>query len=272
MPKRCSEPRRAAPLAALLAGLLCACAPLTLGEEQQLGYQVEQQMRRELLFLNDRVVSDYVSDLGERLVAASGPQAFQYHFYVVLDPEINASAAPAGHVYVNTGTILEARNVSELAGVMAHEVGHVVRRHIANNYNRRRNTQVGANLLVAAAAIVAGGGAANLASFGSGVAAMAYLNSFGREAENEADVFAVEVLPKAGYHPEGLASFFETLVLEGQGQSASFLSSHPATQDRIDATRAAIGKLPSLEGLAHDDGGKLEIIQRRIQILTGATR
>ena len=110
--------------------LLLACGPITLSEEQRLGYQFEQQMRSELPLVHARVINDYVRGMGRDIVDAAGPQPFDYKFFVVQDREINAFAGPAGNVYVNTETILRARNASELAGVMAHEVGHVAKRHI----------------------------------------------------------------------------------------------------------------------------------------------
>ena len=272
MPRRCASPRafsrRAAPLLLLL--WLAACGPITVSQEQRLGYDFEHAMRRELVFVHDRVVNEYVNDMGNEFVRAAGPQPFDYHFYVVDDDEINAFAGPAGHIYVHTETILKARNVSELAGVIAHEVGHVALRHVADNYNRQRNTQIGQDILVAGASILGGGAMGSVAQLGTGLAGMAYLNTFGREAEMEADAFAVEVLTEAGYDPNGLVTFFQTLTHEAQGkaQAPSFLSSHPATSDRIESTSAAIEALPSTAGLRVNDGGKLEIIQRRIQLLT----
>jgi predicted Zn-dependent protease len=188
---------------------------------------------------------------------------------VVEDDDINAFAAPAGHVYIHTGTILVAENVSELAGVIAHEIGHVARRHIAQNYNRQRNMGIGHQAAVLAAGIFGGGAAATAAKLGGGLAAMAYLNSFGREAEMEADTFAVETMPRAGYDPNGLVTFFETLRLESGDRPADFLSSHPATADRAEAARALIAAQPPTEGLAAHDNGRLEIIQRRIELVMG---
>jgi predicted Zn-dependent protease len=269
MPRNSSRRRRLPrPSRLLLLALVTACGPLTVTEEQRLGYQFEQEMRRELPFVHDRVIHDYVREMGEDIVRASGPQPFEYRFYVVEDENINAFAGPAGHIYVHTETILRARSASELAGVIAHEVGHVARRHIANNYNRQRNAKIGTNILAAGAGMLAGGAAANAASLGGGLAAMAYLNSFGREAEMEADAFAVEVLPKAGYDPEGLVTFFQLLQEEGGAEAPTFLSSHPATKDRIAATEAALASLPHDPTLRVRDGGKLEIIQRRILLVT----
>jgi predicted Zn-dependent protease len=256
--------------AALLVGLsLLGCGTLSVPEEQALGRQMNAEIRRGLVFLPDRVVEKYVRDIGEDILRAAGPQPFEYHFYVVEDDAINAFAAPAGHVYIHTQTILAASNVSELAGVIAHEIGHVVRRHIAENYNRQRNTGIGYQAAVLAAGILGGGAAATAAQLGGGLAAVAYINSFGREAEREADSFAVETMPRAGYDPDGLVTFFQTLQQESGDTPSDFLSSHPATAERAAAAREQIAALPATQGLKVHDNGRLEIIQRRIEILMG---
>ena len=275
MRRSCCRPGPIGRLAPVCVLLLVACGPISVSQEQQLGYQFEQQMRGELPLVHDRVINDYVRSMGEDIVSAAGPQPFDYRFFVVEDHEINAFAGPAGHIYLHTETILRARSASELAGVIAHEVGHVAERHIAENYNRQRNTKIGADVLTAAAGIAGGGLMANAASLGGGLAAMAYLNSFGREAEMEADSFAIDVLPRAGFDQEGLASFFE--LLEGEedeqgGSMPSFMSSHPATEDRIEAARQALEALPPTPGLKVHDGGRLEIIQRRILLLDRSRR
>ena len=268
MPRSSPRPRRLGAGTALLAVLL-GCGTLTVPQEQQLGAQVAYQMQSELPLLRDYTVRDYVDDIGQRVVAASGPQPFDYTFEVVVDADINAFAAPAGYIYVHTGTILAARNVSELAGVIAHEVGHVVERHIAENYNRQQNTRLAQQAVVLGASMFGYGG---MASLGTDIAALAVLNSFGREAEEEADEFAVRVLPAAGYDPEGLLTFFETLLRETGPGSSSFLSSHPATADRIADTRARIAAQPRTGDLKVTDRGRLEIIQRRIVLLTRPRR
>jgi len=259
--------RLPAALLALLAAL--GCGTLSVQEEQALGRQMNGEIRRGLVFLSDRVVERYVREIGADILRAAGPQPFEYHFYVVEDDDINAFAAPAGHIYINTQTILAAANVSELAGVIAHEIGHVACRHIAENYNRQRNTGIGVRAAVLAAAVLGGGAAATAAQLGGGLAAVAYLNSFSREAEMEADAFAVDTLPRAGYDPNGLVTFFQTLSAEKGGAQADFLSSHPATADRAAAARARIDALPPTQGLEVDDNGRLEIIQRRIEVLMG---
>jgi predicted Zn-dependent protease len=266
-PREGSRGARAVALAALVAVL--ACGTLSIPQERKLGEDANRQIRQQVKLLRDRVVHDYVANLGGEIVAAAGPQPFEYEFYVVEDDQINAFALPAGFIYVHTETILKARNVSELAGVVGHEVGHVARRHIAQNYNRQRNTGILHQIAVIGAGVAGGSTAAGAVNLLGGVAGVAYLNTFGREAEADADAFAVEVLPRAGYDPRGLVSFFDTLAREGGAGGPSFLSSHPAPKDRIQATSALIAAARLPPNLEVSDGGRLEIIQQRIRLLVG---
>ena len=261
----------------LIAGLLCglvllqpACTTLSVPEEQKLGSEAARELRKQLDLVRDEWVIGYVNGIGREVVAASGPQPYPYEFYVVDDETLNAFALPAGYVYIHTAIILEAANVSELAGVMAHEVGHVALRHVAHNYNRKRNTSLLYNLFAVAVSLFVPGYAAAGGQLLGQLAAVAYVNQFTREAEAEADAFAVEVLPRAGYDPNGLVSFFETLREQGGPHVPEFLASHPATEHRIEDTRALISRSELPPGLKVSDGGELEIIQRRIELLTSA--
>jgi predicted Zn-dependent protease len=175
----------------LLLAPLAACAPLSIQQEQRLGREMSRELRAQLLFVRDEVVAQYVADIGNQVIEAAGRQPFTYHFYVVEDPELNAFAAPAGYIYVHTGTILAARNASELVAVIAHEVGHVAWRHIANNYNRRMNTGIAYQMGVLVGAAFGGGLGASIAQLGGALAGTVYLKQFGREAETQADAFAV---------------------------------------------------------------------------------
>lgn len=249
-------------ICALLAvAAAAACAPLSVDEERSLGADYSRSFRRRADLLRNPVVTGYVSAIGHRLLEQAGSQPFTYRFDVVAKPEVNAFAAPAGHIYLYTGTLLKARNVSELAGVIAHEIGHVARRHIANNFNRTLATNILHQVGVVAAEIAAGPGAGRAAQTFGGIAAMGYLNTFSREAEHEADAFAVQLMFRAGYDPRGLASFFETLKKEGPRSAPAFLSSHPTPSTRIANARRMIRGLPAGAPLQVHDGGKLEQVQ-----------
>ena len=266
-----SAPRASVVFAAgWLAGgsLLLACATLTTDQEQDLGEDAARALRKELDFVRDPWVVDYVDSLGDRLLAAAGPQPFDFQFYVVRDPALNAYALPAGYIYVNTGILLDAANVSELAGVLAHEIGHVVLRHVAENYNRQRNTQLFYETTSVLASVLVGGYAAAGGQVVGQLLAVAYVNQFSREDEQEADAFALEILPRAGYDPNGLLTFFETLQAQwGRAEVPVFLSSHPTTATRIEAAAASIAAAPLPGDLQVSDRGRLQIIQRRIELL-----
>ena len=257
-------------VAGWLAGgsLLLACATLDTDQEQDLGEDVARALAEELDFVRDPWVVDYVDSLGRELLKAAGPQPFAFRFYVVRDPELNAFALPAGYIYMNTGILLEAANVSELAGVLAHEIGHVALHHVAENYNRQRNTQLGYEAVSVLASVLVGGYAAAVGQGLGQLAAVAYLNQFSREAEEGADAFAVEILPRAGYDPNGLLTFFETLqARSGRSGMLPFLSSHPTTAARIEDAARRIAAAPLPADLRVSDSGRLEIIQRRIELL-----
>ena len=255
---------------ALLAwgGLVLACATLSEDQEQDLGEQAAREMRRQLDFVRDPWVVDYVEDIGQELLSAAGPQPFDFRFQVVRDPELNAFALPAGYIYLNTGILLEVANVSELAGVMAHEIGHVALHHVAQNYQRQRNTRLAYDTASVLASVFVGGPAAAGGQLVGQLAVVAYLNQFSREAEEQADAFAVAILPQAGYDPNGLLTFFETLKAEsGSAGVPIFLSSHPPTDLRIEETAGRIASASLPTHLRVSDDGRLEIIQRRIELL-----
>ena len=247
--------------------LTIGCGTLSIPKEKKLGEELAVAAKKELDFINDRVVVGYVRRIGNEIVASAGPQPFDYTFYVIQADSINAFAMPAGHIYVHSETILKARNVSELAGVIAHEIGHVAKRHIAQNYNRARNTSVLQQVAVIGVGVAAGGNAAGAANILTGLGAMAYLNRFTREAEAEADAFAVETMAPAGYHPSGLLTFFVTLQNEGGDAPPAFLSDHPTTRERIETGKALIDSMQLSTRVRVDDGGRLEIIQQRIRLL-----
>ncbi len=257
----------------MICGLLAAaCAPLSVDRERSLGADFSRDFNRRTVLVRDPAVTRYVSAIGQRLLKHAGPQPFTYRFHVVPKTGINAFAAPAGYIYIYTGTILEARNVSELAGVMAHEIGHVAKRHVADNFNRALTTNILHQVGIVAAEITAGPRAGSAARTLGGLVAMGYLNTFSREAEHEADAFAVRVMFKAGYDPRGLATFFGTLKRKGGRSTPAFLSSHPATSARIANTRRMIAELPRDARLERHDNGRLEQIQGILRKTAGKHR
>ncbi|MDE0212513.1 MAG: M48 family metallopeptidase [Deltaproteobacteria bacterium] len=247
---------------ALLLAALGACAPLSVDDERSLGADFARNFEHRTELVRDPTVTRYVSAIGTRLLERADPQPFTYYFKVIPNNDVNAFAAPAGHIYLYTGTILRARNVSELAGVIAHEIGHVVKRHVARNFNRAIATNILRQAGTAAVEIAVGTDAGRATAVLGGIAAMGYLNTFSREAEHEADAFALGLMYRAGYDPRGLVSFFETLQSEKGRSTPTFLSSHPKTSVRIANARKLIERLPQGVRLEAEDGGRLREVQR----------
>ena len=239
-----------------------------------MGRQAQRQMRAENTLLRDLVTVNYIRELGAKLVAAARPTPFDIRFYVVEDDDLNAGAYPGGTIIIHTGIIQAAKDVSELASVLAHEISHVTDRHFAKRYNKSRNTGVVAQAAVIAAGILTGSQqVANAASLGTQIAGKAYLAGYSREDESAADTLAIETLVKAGYDPEGMVRFFDFLQQEqGGGGGPGFLMTHPSAADRAERTRALVAAAIAAEPerrFKRDDGGKLEIIQRRLELIIG---
>jgi predicted Zn-dependent protease len=269
-----STPRKATATALLLSLCLpaAACTPrmLTVAEERQIGEANQQAIRQQNLLLRDRVIVTYVRKLGAELAKAAPPSPYDLRFYVVESDDIGAFAIAGGSIYVNTGTILKAQNRAELAGVMAHEIGHVTQRHIIQNFQKIQKANFFQRMFATIIGLVTGNPyALNTGDLLIGIGGATYTASFSRDYEREADNVGVETLIRADYDPERLASFFETLMKEEPKSGIpQFLSTHPATPERIQNVRALIAAAPKL-GDRRTEDEKLAAIQKRIKLIQG---
>ncbi len=222
---------------------------ISIEEEWQMGQQLERQIASELTLVNDATANAYINSIGQRIVSQTPMANLPWKFHIVADPAINAFNVPGGHVYVNTGLIAAADNVSELAGVMAHEIAHGVERH-----GTERITQVyGLNVI---ASLVLGQNPDILEQIVAQVVGTGTVASMSRGAEREADQLGVRYMHAAGYNPDGMASFFGKLLAEeGRGSSSveRFFATHPLTQDRIRDVERQAASLPNRQGLITRD-------------------
>ncbi|MFQ5893239.1 MAG: M48 family metallopeptidase, partial [Nitrospinota bacterium] len=221
---------------------------LTEGQELELGRRASFEIERKLQLLDNPLVVGYVENLGRKLVDVSGRPTIPYTFKVVDAKEVNAFALPGGYVYVFRGLLLAADEESELAGVMAHEVGHVVARHGVEQLRRAQLFSLGAAVF---GQLLGGGGQAqsgpNIAELAVSLIGTGTYLSFSREAEAEADRLGVRMLYDAGYTPESFVTFLEKLEARRGRDPLSlreFFSTHPSPAQRRANVGGLIARLP----------------------------
>jgi predicted Zn-dependent protease len=211
-------------------------------QEQQLGLQVKSELeqKQHVKYLPDPVVNSYVQSVIDRILpfAKNDRPNQKWELHVIDDLKtVNAFATPGGYIYVYSGLLVEAGNEAELAGVLAHECGHVVARHIARQ-------MVNTYGLQAVLSLALGKNPSLLQQLAGGIAAKGTMLANSRSDETEADEYGARYASRAGYDPRGLVTFFEKL-LQKQGSEPkvlSWLSDHPATADRIEHINALIAE------------------------------
>ena len=225
-------------LVAVAASATAACA-ISTQQEVQLGATYATQIDTQLPMIRDAQVLNYVSALGNQLAAVTDTRGLTWHFAVVDSKEVNAFAVPGGWVYVNRGLIARAQTMDQLAGVLAHEIGHVTLRHTVQQMQQSDQMNGG---LVALCTLT------NVCDTGAGQAAIsvggsALFAKFSRQDEAEADAEGVKTTIKAGIDPHGLPTMFRILLDERKTNPTAvdaFFATHPLEEDRITATNAQI--------------------------------
>jgi beta-barrel assembly-enhancing protease len=223
-------------------GAGCAISPQ---QEAEMGAQYAAEINRQLPIVQDAAVHRYLNVLGTQ-IAQHVQRPFNYRFYVVNANQINAFAVPGGHIYINRGLIERTRNLSELAGVLAHEIAHVEERHSAEMLERVQRAEMGLTV----AYVLTGRAPGGLERAAVNAAGGLWMASHSREAEREADATAVPLLVRAGIDPRGLSTFFQVLMEEQQrapSRVEQWFSTHPLTAERMAETQAQIEQIPAAQ-------------------------
>jgi hypothetical protein len=217
----------------------------TIEQEVQIGQKGVAEVERGLkLLAPSHPMSKYISSLGQRLAAKAPGYKFPYTFKVVREKSINAFALPGGPVYVHTG-LIEAATESELAGVMGHEISHVVMRHSTRQASRQMKAQLPLAILGGVLGAGVGGWAGSLAQMGMSLTAGSVLMKYSREAETEADMVGAQIIYDAGYNPRSVVTFFQKLAQQSGGRSGpQFLSSHPDPGNRAQDISKILSRFP----------------------------
>ena len=225
-------------------------------QDVEIGREAAAEVRKQYPIITDSQIRAYVERLGDRLVEAAPRElnnpVFEYSFTPVNLKDINAFALPGGPMFVNRGMIEAAATEGEVAGVMAHELAHVLLRHGTANATKAQGFQIGA-LAGAIAGAVIGGGLGEVISQGSQFGLGTWLMKYGREYERQADIVGVQIMARAGYDPRDLAHMFETIQRQGGNGGPEWLSSHPNPGNRTqyinqEASQLRIASRPNDSG------------------------
>lgn len=236
-------------------------------QEIDMGRSYSSQLNGKLDLVDDPQITQYVERVGRRLVEASMRRDLEYRFFVVNTKEINAFALPGGFIYVNRGLIERADNESELAGVIGHEIGHVVGKHSLKQLSKKlllAGITVGAGLAVSAKSKKWG----EVVAIAGGVGVFFASLKYSRDDEREADWLALTELDKAGYSPWGMVSFFEKLESDSKGRGLpAFLSTHPLPRERKANMRQQIADLNIGERGSLPSSREFEVCRKRLTAL-----
>ncbi|MGR9106987.1 MAG: beta-barrel assembly-enhancing protease [Gammaproteobacteria bacterium] len=239
-------------------------------QEQELGAAFFRNLHSSVRINQDLEIDDFIESLGERLAGNSDNPLQPFHFFVVIDPAINAFAGPGGYIGVNSGLILITESESELASVVAHEIAHVTQRHLYRAFEAAsRLTIPSAAALLAAILIGTQSPALGQAAL---IAAQAgstqYQIDFTRDNEQEADRVGMQDLVRSDFDPRAMPTFFERLDRSsryyGEGPP-EFLRTHPVTASRVADTRGRAEKFPYRQFL---DSTEYLLMRAKLRVLT----
>jgi len=211
--------------------------PLTIAQEKEMGRKFFIEVKRQLPIISDPVLNRYYNELGQYLVNHLEERHFNYHFYLIDNPTLNAFSGPAGYVFMYRGLFLIFDTEDELAAVTAHEIAHVKCRHIAKRLTRGKKIGLATLVAILAGALLASEGEATSAITTTSMAAsMAISLKYSRQDEEEADRHGLDLLLKAGYEGKAMVSAFRKLArfsLESPGRIPAYLKTHPDIGIRI---------------------------------------
>jgi len=254
------------PIACAVAALGLSITLVSVQEEIAIGRQANAQARRQLSQLRDPTTTRYVAELGRRLARVAPGPKYPYSFVVTDYREVNAFALPGGPVWINRGVLQIAGNESQVAGVLAHEIAHVARRHAADQLTKTIVANWGLGLL---SSILGNTGGATTAQIAARLIAEGAFLKFSRDDERDADQVGLQILRRAGWDGRGMVELFEVLQrtsARNPGAVEAFFSTHPSPADRIQSLQAGVAKRRG----GRRDSSRFHDVQRHIARLPPA--
>jgi len=213
-------------------------------QDIQLGQEAAAEVRKKSTLVKDPVLTEYVNEIGRRLAQSreAKDSGFNFTFEVVADPAINAFALPGGPMFINTGLLKAIDNEAQLAGVMGHEMSHVILRHGTNQASKADLIQI--PLALAGQLTDNDAMMGQLAQLGIGLGADSVLLKFSRTHESQADLMGSHMMAEAGYDPIQMARFFNKLKTTDTADAIEFISDHPSPVNRAHAIALESTRLP----------------------------
>jgi predicted Zn-dependent protease len=240
-------------------------ASFTIEDEKKLGKEFYEKLQKGDFLLQNEQANNYITLLGKRVLAFSEKAPFDFQFSIIRSSAINAFATPGGYVYVNQGLINLVENEAELAGVLAHEIGHVNGHHIAETIDRSTKLSISTLAAIIAGAFLGGGGdlTAAVASFSVATATSLSLK-YSREQEEAADRAGLSYLVAAGYDGRAMLDFLKIMRRYEYYSNTipSYFLTHPGTDERIHYIDALLQTIYNRGGANHILGNL-----KRIQVI-----
>jgi predicted Zn-dependent protease len=254
-------------LAGALLGVTVAGCGVSTQQEMELGAQYSQQINAQLPIVQDPEVNRYINVLGDSIAGLTSRGDLDWHFFIVNSAEVNAFAVPGGYIYVNRGLIERAKNLSELAGVLGHEIGHVVKRHTIKQMQQQQGAQVGVTL----GCVLLNVCGTEIAQAGINVAGNAIFAKFSRDDETQADEVGIDNVVRAGISPKGVPEMFQILLDERQSNPGGvelWFGTHPTEESRISDTQAIINRIdPAILRSLTYDSPRFHDFKQRVRAL-----
>jgi predicted Zn-dependent protease len=212
---------------------------ITLQEEEELSREFIKVVLTHYEIIDDPLIVNYVNEVGNKIISALPPQPFSYQFYVIKEDVYNAFAIPAGHIFINSGLFEAMNSEEELAGILSHEIAHVVCRHISQKIERSRKINMVTLAGMAAGVLLGAAGGAAAASaltLGSAAAGQSMTLAYSRGDERQADQIGLHMGRKAGYNGKGLLDVLKKIRSKrwfDSNQVPTYLQTHPGAEERM---------------------------------------
>ena len=259
--------RNVSRIAAAISLIAIASCEVSNDKEVAIGTETAHQMKNELPIVNDPYIVRYINELGDTIASHTSRSDLDWHFFVINSHQVNAFALPGGFIYVNRGLIEATSKADELAGVLGHEIGHVIQRHSVKQMQNQQKVGAVAEIACTLTDLCE----SHLGQAAINIGGTAVIARYSRADELEADSEAVENVHKVNIDPEGIPSLFEVLMQQRRTEPTivdEWFSTHPLEESRVDHSRSLIARsgADQARGLMRDIPSYSEF-KRRVSLL-----